>query len=98
MTLEQLAGNAALKEQLAPRLAAGRLGQAYLISGPAGSGRHTLAKILAQAMVCAAPGDRPCLDCPACRKAAAGIHPDVTTVAPAEGSGPRTLEAAKLVA
>ena len=91
MTLEQLAGNAALKEQLAPRLAAGRLGQAYLISGPAGSGRHTLAKILAQAMVCRGEGERPCGRCPACKKVLAGIHPDVEVWSGQEGK-PLTVD------
>ena len=80
--LGALPGNGALARQLSAKES---LSHAYILSGPPGSGKHALAVLLAQAMVCAAPGDWPCLDCPACRKAAAGIHPDVTTVAPAEG-------------
>ena len=67
------------------RLAAGdRLSHAYLISGPAGSGKHALTAALAAALVCQGE-DRPCGRCIHCKKADAGIHPDVITVAPAEG-------------
>ncbi|MBO5340460.1 MAG: DNA polymerase III subunit delta [Oscillospiraceae bacterium] len=79
MPLTTFAGNSQLKQRLAPRLSAG-LAHAYILSGPAGSGRHTLAAILARAMVCSDGGTRPCGLCPGCKKAAAGIHPDIITV------------------
>ncbi len=70
---------------MARRLAAaGRLSHAYLITGPAGSGKHDLARALTQALVCTGE-DRPCGVCSHCKKAAAGIHPDVTVLCPAEG-------------
>ena len=76
MKLTSLAGNAPLKRLLAG--SGGQLSHAYVISGPAGSGRHTLAGLLAQALVCTGEGgEAPCGLCPHCRKAAAGIHPDV---------------------
>ena len=81
MELSQLIGNEALKRQL--NLQAGRRGlsHAYILSGPAGSGKRTLAGILAAALVCAAPEERrPCLACAACRKAAGGIHPDIVRI------------------
>lgn len=75
--LEVLAGNPQAKR----RLDAGRgLSHAYIIAGPAGSGKHTLAGLLARALVCSGQGEPPCGACPDCRKAAAGIHPDVITV------------------
>lgn len=84
MPLTSLAGNRALKEQLLPRLAGGTLGHAFIVSGPTGSGKHTLASILARAMVCSGQGTKPCGSCPACKKALAGIHPDIVTIAPLE--------------
>ncbi len=67
------------------RLAAsGRLSHAYLITGPDGSGKHRWAMALASALVCPERGN-PCGHCPHCKKAAAGIHPDVTVLRPAEG-------------
>lgn len=81
MELAQLVGNEALKRRL--RLETGRRGlsHAYILSGPAGSGKRTLAGALAAALVCTAPEERrPCMTCPACRKAAGGIHPDIVRI------------------
>lgn len=60
------------------------LSHAYILTGGNAASRKACALRLAQAYVCegAAP---PCLHCRHCRKAAGGIHPDVITVAPAEG-------------
>lgn len=80
MNLDALAGNAALKRQLSAQEAGRGLSHAYLISGPAGSGKRTLARLMAAAMVCSGQGEKPCLACPGCRKVMGGIHPDVTTV------------------
>ena len=75
--LEVLAGNPQAKH----RLAAGRgLSHADILSGPAGSGKRTLAGLLARALVCSGKGEAPCGACPDCRKAAAGVHPDVITI------------------
>ena len=72
--LERLCGNAPVKR----RLEAGRgLSHAYILAGPAGCGKRTLAGLLSQALVCAGAGEVPCGACPHCRKAAAGIHPDI---------------------
>ncbi|MBR2935171.1 MAG: DNA polymerase III subunit delta [Oscillospiraceae bacterium] len=84
MPLTSLVGNHALKEQLMPRLSGGTLGHAFILAGPAGSGKEELARILARAMVCDHPGAKPCGSCPACKKALGGIHPDIIAVAPLE--------------
>ena len=77
MNLTRLAGNGPLKRQLELEAARHGLSHAYILSGPAGSGRRTLAGLLAAALVCEGGGDAPCLSCPHCRKVLAGIHPDV---------------------
>lgn len=78
MELSALAGNARIKEQLSHR---GELSHAYILSGPAGSGKHTLARLLTAAMVCDAPaGGRPCGACVPCKKIFSGIHPDFSAV------------------
>lgn len=87
MSLESLLGNEQLKQKLAPALAQDRLSHAYLISGPVGSGRHTLARLLAAAMECTAGAARPCCVCAQCRKVMAGTHPDVVTVDDTEHKG-----------
>lgn len=79
MKATELVGNERLKEQLA---AMTEPPHACILSGPEGSGRHTLARILAQAMVCEHPQaqEHPCTLCRSCQKVAQGIHPDVIPV------------------
>lgn len=72
-------GNEALKARLSAALSKGQLSHCYLLSGPSGSGKRTLAKLLAAAMQCTQP-NRPCGRCPQCRKALSGMHPDIITV------------------
>jgi DNA polymerase-3 subunit delta' len=79
MGFEQLLGNNRLKENLSRSLSRGRGGHFYLISGPQGSGKHTLARLLAAALLCGKP-DAPCGHCEACRKVFSGVHPDFITV------------------
>lgn len=79
MGFEALLGNERLRENLRAALAKGRISHFYLISGPVGSGRHTLARLLAAAILCGGQ-DRPCGKCAACRKVLADTHPDFITV------------------
>lgn len=79
MDFDALLGNDALKQRLSVALSRGQLSHCYLLSGPAGSGKHTLARLLAAAMQCTSVR-RPCGQCAQCRKALAGTHPDVITV------------------
>lgn len=79
MQLSSLLGNEELKKRLTADLRGGRLSHCYLLSGPEGSGKHTLARLLAAAMECTQP-DAPCLCCAQCRKVLEGVHPDVVTM------------------
>lgn len=73
-------GNDALKLRLSAAFSDGRILHGYALCGPAGSGRHTLARQMAAAMQCTGHGTLPCGVCSACRKAINGVHPDVITV------------------
>ena len=64
MNLTRLAGNGPLKRQLELETARRGLSHAYILSGPAGSGKRTLAGLLAAALVCTGGGERPCLSFP----------------------------------
>ena len=79
MGFERLLGNERLKDNLRSSLRRSRLSHFYLISGPEGSGKHTLAKLLATALMCEG-SEKPCGTCEACRKMEAGVHPDFITV------------------
>lgn len=79
MGFEALLGNDRLKQNLTESLARGHISHFYLISGPEGSGKHTLAKLLAAAILCQGT-DKPCGRCTPCRKVLDGSHPDFITV------------------
>lgn len=79
MGFEALLGNARLKENLTAGISSGRISHFYLISGPAGSGKQTLARLLAAAILCKGQ-HKPCLQCAACRKVMNNTHPDLITV------------------
>ena len=66
-------------------LRSGRLAHAYLFAGPAGVGRATLARRLAQALCCESggaeePREMPCRECQNCRLIEGGSAPDVETI------------------
>ena len=79
MGFDALLGNDRLKQNLVKSLHSGRISHFYLISGPQGSGKKTLAQLLGQAILCQGR-DKPCGSCPACRKVLHHNHPDFITV------------------
>lgn len=85
MELSALVGNERLKETLSRQFQARGLSHAYLIAGESGTGRHTLAELLAETALCQGKGPRPCGQCVSCKKVRAGIHPDVIHVKPQPG-------------
>ncbi len=82
--LSDLVGNTALRERLGDELARGALSHAYIIEGPRGSGKHTLARAMVRALACENRANAhtalPCDTCPTCRKILSGNCPDVLTV------------------
>ena len=79
MGFEALLGNERLRQNLVSSLQKGHISHFYLISGPVGSGKHTLARLLAAAILCGSR-QKPCLSCEPCRKVMANTHPDFITI------------------
>ncbi len=79
MRFGDFAGNAPVKRQLAAEIDAGRFPHALLIEGAPGSGRRTLARLIARAALCRCEeaSQRPCGTCTACQKE---VPPDLTEV------------------
>lgn len=79
MGFSGLLGNQQLKDNLQASMDKGAISHFYLISGPEGSGKKTLARLLAAAILCRGQ-QKPCLSCSACRKVMDDTHPDLITV------------------
>ncbi len=60
------------------------LRHAYLLTGPKGVGKRTLANLFIRALLCRGE-DRPCGECLPCKKVDRQIHPDVLILRPPEG-------------
>ncbi len=83
MRLSGILGQDRAKAKLEAELTAGRLAHAYLLVGPEGCGRGTLALALFQALNCERKdGEKPCGECGSCRRALAGRHEDLLGLAP----------------
>lgn len=80
MGFEALLGNERLRQNVSRSIQRGHISHFYLISGPKGSGKHTLANLLAAAIHCTGDGSKPCMQCSACRKVLSGNHPDYITI------------------
>ena len=83
-----LIGNEWAVDMLKKHVANGTTRHAYLLAGPPGVGRRTLALRFAQALNCQMPVEAgvPCGQCRDCRQIAAMQHPDLSVVqAEAEG-------------
>ncbi len=70
-------------EGLIRTLREGTFVHAYLISGPDGIGKRTLARLVAQHLLCMGE-PRSCGACPACIQVRDGNHPDVLLIRPGE--------------
>lgn len=80
--LGELVGNQAARDGLLAAIARGRLPHALLLHGPAGVGKREIAEALASAVLCPNAAPDACAACDACRRVAAGVHPDLHRLEP----------------
>ena len=79
---ETVIGHDWATEVLASSIEHGRVGHAYLITGPEHVGKTTLARLFAMALSCSSTDSRPCGVCRACQLIKADRHPDIQLVLP----------------
>ncbi|MBB6016447.1 DNA polymerase III subunit gamma/tau [Deinococcus radiopugnans] len=77
---DQVVGQEHVKDVLKAALEAGRVGHAYLFSGPRGVGKTTTARLIAMTANCTGPAPKPCGECDSCLSVRAGSHPDVMEI------------------
>ena len=86
-TFDEVAGQEHIVKTLKNALATGKLAHAYLFAGPRGTGKTTMAKLLAKALNCDEGIGHQCNECKNCKAIIDGTHPDVLELDAASNNG-----------
>jgi DNA polymerase III subunit gamma/tau len=84
----EVSGQIHITTTLQNALKSGKVAHAYLFSGPRGTGKTSIAKIMAKTVNCEkAPIDNPCNECPSCIGIQNGMNSDVIEIDAASNNG-----------
>jgi len=86
-TFDEVAGQQHIVKTLKNALATGKIAHAYLFAGPRGTGKTTMAKLLAKALNCEHGIGEQCNECKNCKSVIDGSHPDVLELDAASNNG-----------
>ena len=79
-TFEEVVGQEYVVRSIKNAVRTGKTGHAYLFCGPRGTGKTTMARLLAKSVNCENPSEAPCGHCENCIAAANGTHPDIIEI------------------
>lgn len=85
-TFKDVAGQEAIITTLKHAIDEKKIAHAYLFCGPRGTGKTTVAKLLAKAVNCTG-NPKPCGECENCKQIENGTHPDVIEIDAASNNG-----------
>ncbi|MBO4218664.1 MAG: DNA polymerase III subunit gamma/tau [Erysipelotrichaceae bacterium] len=86
-TFDEVAGQKSVVTTLLNAVNSNKLAHAYLFCGPRGTGKTTVAKLLAKTINCTSEGERPCGKCPNCLEIQESTYPDVIELDAASNNG-----------
>ncbi len=86
-TFGEVLGQDHIVNILRNQVAGGTVSHAYLFCGTRGTGKTTVARLLAKAVNCTSDGDRPCGQCANCRSISGGSFMDLTEIDAASNNG-----------
>lgn len=86
-TFEEVVGQQHIVVTLKNAIRTNKLSHAYLFSGPRGTGKTSVAKILGKAINCTSNEDKPCEKCASCLSISKGNHPDIIEIDAASNNG-----------
>jgi DNA polymerase-3 subunit gamma/tau len=86
-TFDEVVGQKYILQTIKNAIEHNKIAHAYLFSGPRGTGKTTLAKLLAKGVNCTAAANRPCNECDNCKAITLGTYPDVIEIDAASNNG-----------
>ena len=86
-SFEKVVGQQHIVKTLQNAVLKHKIAHAYLFCGPRGTGKTTVAKLMAKAVNCPVTDNAPCNVCVSCLSIQAGTHPDIIEIDAASNNG-----------